>query len=90
MSKGKWKPETKEKWGKIKNKNKVDTTQCRGCLYRASYRTRMEMGCNCVYILLMNKKRPSEPSPNCTAFKPYDPKERQELNKRAKNDFVWN
>ena len=68
-------------------KKKVDTTQCKLCLYRATERTRLEMGFNCVYILLMNKKRPSEPSPNCTAFKPYDPKERRELDRKEK--MVW-
>jgi hypothetical protein len=88
MSKGKWKTETKEKWKSLKQKKKVDITQCKSCLYRASKRSKNEMGCNCVYIFLMNRRRPCEPSPNCTVFKKYSKKERQELANRRKEVFV--
>jgi hypothetical protein len=64
---------------KWKRKKKIDVTQCKGCLYRAAQDTKNKMGCNCVYILLMKHKRPCEPSPNCTVFKNYNKKERQEL-----------
>ena len=67
-------------------KKKVDTTQCKRCLYRAKERTRREMGFNCVYILLTNKKRPCDPSPNCTVFRKYNKKERQELEGNIKPD----
>lgn len=64
------------------NGKKVDNTQCKNCLYRASKRLKLEMGCNCAYILLMEHSRPSEPSPNCTVFKKYNKNERQRLVQR--------
>ena len=67
---------------------KVDNTQCKKCLYRASQRVKNEMGCNCVYIFLMNHRRPSEPSPNCTAFRKYNKKERQQMEQELKEKFV--
>jgi hypothetical protein len=36
----------------------------------------------------MNHRRPCEPSPNCTVFKKYNKKERQELENRRKEVFV--
>ena len=57
----------------------VDASQCEKCLYRASRTARRDMGNNCAYIFLMNHRRPSEPSPNCTAFRKYNYEERQQL-----------
>jgi hypothetical protein len=70
MSSGKW---------KRKKVKKVDDTQCKKCLYRASTHMKTIIGCNCQYILLMNQSRPCEPSPNCTVFKKYSKKERLKL-----------
>lgn len=75
-----------EKWKR--KKVKVDDTQCTKCLYRASHSMKVIIGCNCQYILLMNQRRPCEPSPNCTAFKPYNLKERQKIEKYNKNISV--
>lgn len=74
--------------GKWKRKKKVDTTQCKGCLYRASRYDKNVMGNNCAYIFLMNHSRPCEPSPNCTAFKKYSKKERRALVDEKREMFV--
>lgn len=58
-------------------KKKVDKTQCRKCLYR--YVSACNEVCFCNYILLTGKRRPCEPSPNCTVYKPYTQKERVKL-----------
>lgn len=88
MSRGKWKPETIKKRKEIKRKKEIDTTQCKGCLYRASQYEKRVMGNNCSYMFLMNHRRPCEPSPNCTVFKKYNKKERQELVNGIKEMFV--
>ena len=60
---------------------KNNISQCKKCLYRAYIAcSGQEYYCN--YILLMGDRRPCEPSPNCTVFKPYNNKERDRLNRR--------
>lgn len=57
-------------------------TQCRKCLYRNEGESRSAFAC--AYILLIGCSRGCEPSPECTAFKPYKSAERKMLDKSAK------
>ena len=58
--------------------NKVNTTQCKKCLYRCFMSGSKLYYCG--YIIFMEHRRPCEPSPKCTVFEPYDKKERAILN----------
>ena len=60
---------------------KNNIKQCKKCLYRA-YIACSGQEYYCSYILLMGHRRPCDPSPNCTVFKPYNKKEREILNTR--------
>lgn len=62
---------------------KVDTSQCRKCLYRPSKHMK-DSGFGCFYIFYKGQKRPSEPSPNCTAFEPYDRKKRRAMDRELR------
>lgn len=73
---------------KPKTTNKVDKTQCRKCLYRPPHRDELDITFGCYYIFFMGHRRPSEPSPNCTAFKEYNIKERQKLLDELRRKFV--
>ena len=70
------------------NLHKVDTTQCKKCLYRPPEYGENFLPFGCYYIILTGNRRPSDPSPNCTAFEPYNHKERRKLNKKLRDDFV--
>lgn len=72
-----------------KRKQKVDVTQCRKCLYRPPKNAEYS-AFGCFYIIYTGSVRPCEPSPNCTAFKPYNEKDRREIEKRMKNEWVKN
>lgn len=63
---------------------RVDRTQCRTCLYRPTETERQEGNFGCAYIILTEHRRPSEPSPNCTAYKPYTKAERKRLEDRLR------
>lgn len=78
MSKGRWK--------RNRSKHEVDRTQCRKCLYKSSKETWAFFSCS--YIFLTGQRRPCEPSPNCTAFKPYKRKERLKMEAESKQKFV--
>ena len=67
---------------------KVDKTQCRKCLYRPPSYATYTLPFGCWYIMLTGKRRPSEPSPNCTAFEPYNRKERAKLDRRVKYEGI--
>ena len=56
---------------------KVNKMQCRTCLYKSKDKI---FGCN--YIILTGCRRPCEPSPNCTAYKKYSRREREQLDKK--------
>ena len=68
--------------------NKVDTTQCKNCLYRPPNFGEYALPFGCYYIVLTGKRRPSEPSPNCTAFKKYNRREREKLDRKLRDDYV--
>mgnify|MGYP003301521065 CR=1 FL=1 len=67
---------------------KVDTTQCKKCLYRPPKYGTHDIPFGCYYIFLMGHRRPSEPSPNCTAFKLYSRRERAKLIYDLRQKFV--
>lgn len=73
---------------KPKPEFKVDTTQCKKCLYRPPKDRGFETIFGCYYIFLMGHRRPSEPSPNCTVFKKYTRKERNKLIAAIRQKFV--
>lgn len=81
MSRGKWK--------KTLLSQKVDKKQCKKCLYRPPKGSENAVF-GCFYILLTGKRRPCEPSPNCTAFKPYNRKERRELEREQMGEYNRN
>lgn len=62
--------------------NKVNRKQCRTCLYRAAGGKNTYQAHNCEYILLMGHIRPSPPSPDCTAYQKFNPKERNRLERQ--------
>lgn len=68
--------------------NKVDTTQCKKCLYRPPSYGEHTLPFGCWYIVLTGKRRPSEPSPNCTAFVKYDRRERAKMNAKLINEYI--
>ena len=78
----------KPKKKKAPSCNKVDTTQCKKCLYRPATYGTFDMPFGCWYILLTGKRRPSEPSPNCTAFVKYNRKERAKMDRRARYESL--
>lgn len=69
---------------KAKQRAKVDDRQCRTCLYRA-YGECWGNGLRCDYLELTGHMRPSEPSPNCTAYKRYSDAERKVIAKNGVN-----
>ncbi len=68
------------------SKYKVDRTQCRHCLYRPIQGFESNVF-GCAYIFFTGKRRPSEPSPNCTAFKKYNRAEREKMVKEMKQKY---
>ena len=70
---------------KKKPTSTVDRTQCSHCLYRPIRGFESHIF-GCAYIFFMGKRRPSEPSPNCTAFKKYNKAERRKLEEKTKAD----
>lgn len=71
---------------KKKSTNTVDRTQCKECLYRPLRGWESHVF-GCAYICFTGKRRPSEPSPNCTAFKRFNKTERKQLEAKAKADY---
>lgn len=59
-----------------KCEQKCDISQCKKCLFRAIQYNAKPF---CGYMYYTGKKRPCEPSPNCTAFEKFDKKKRMEL-----------
>lgn len=59
MSKGRKKNNTSY-WG--------DNSQCKKCLYRLHFSNEQVL---CGFMYYTGKRRPCEPSPNCTAFEKY-------------------
>ena len=59
----------------------VDNKECRSCLYGCRWDT---LGIGCQYILITGKMRPGNPPPNCSAYRPNNSKEREELMKKNK------
>ncbi len=64
----------------------VDRTQCSHCLYRPIKGFESHIF-GCAYICFTGKRRPSEPSPNCTVFEKYNKEKRKELEAKAKADY---
>lgn len=58
---------------------KTDITQCRKCIYKLYLTDGAGNNIACGYLYFTNHMRPSEPSPNCTAFSPYDKSERKRM-----------
>lgn len=70
-------------------RGKKKDNQCRRCLYR--YIAASGEICFCNYILLVGHKRPCEPPPNCTVFRPYNKSERLKLdNARVRREAEQN
>lgn len=69
-----------------KKKCTVDRTQCKNCLYQPPNYEGLDHIFGCYYIIYTGKRRPSEPSPNCTAFKKYNRAERKKLEAKLRAD----
>ena len=61
---------------KMKKPKKVNKTQCRTCLYRS---VKGDEILGCYYMLFMGHSRGCKPSPNCTKYKRFNQRERNEL-----------
>jgi hypothetical protein len=72
--------------GQVKKNYKVNNSQCRKCLYRCSD-TGSASAVFCGYCYFTGKRRPSPPSPNCTAFVKYRGKERSKLERQL--HLIW-
>ncbi len=65
----------------------MNRTQCRTCLYKAAGGEGLKYSYSCEYILLTGHKRPSPPSPHCTAYRKFNKEERKGLEMNVfKND----
>ena len=62
-----------------KTAQRVDNSQCKKCLYKI---VETQSAVFCGYMYYTGKRRPCDPSPNCTAFEKFTKRGRKELEEK--------